>query len=435
MGMKKIVLVLFAASIPLLARSAGAPAGHTGAPGDNVCTACHRGNDLNSAGGSVRIQASPFRPGQTQTVQVTVGHPEAARWGFQITARWAKDPTQNAGRFNAPNGDVQVLANNYATHTAAGTVSNGANGTKTFTVEWVAPEGTDDSDVIFYAAGNAANNSSNNQGDRIYTASTRVQADPACGFTERPVITFISDAASGNRVGSAGAILSIYGSNLAVVNVNRNATLGYVRDNNFPKELGCVAVEVGGQRAPILYLSEKQINIQVPALTALGDVPVRVIMNADRPNAVMGEPTMVTLQSVSPAFFTFGGRSVAARVAGSADIIADPAVVATGRPARPGEVIELYGTGLGATQPAVAPGVVAPNQAVPTTQKVEVTIGNTRLPDADVLYSGLAPGNISGLNQINVRIPASASNGDLPIMLSVGGRQSTTGVTIPVRAQ
>jgi uncharacterized protein (TIGR03437 family) len=438
--MKQTLLFLLAA-LPVFALPTGAPPGNTGAPGNLVCTACHRSFALNPEGGSVRIQAVNYKPGQAQTLRVTVSHPEAVRWGFQIAARWAKDPTQNAGRFNAPNADVQIQqAGVYATHTAAGTLTNGANGAKTFEVEWVAPEGADDSDVIFYAAGNAANNNATgtftgNTGDRIYTTETRIQADVSCAFTERPVITELTNGASFRPGASAGSILTIKGRNFAAANTSRVAALGYVRDNNFPKELGCVAVEIGGQRAPVLYVASGQINVQVPALTALGDVPVRVIMNANGTNALTSDPATARLQATSPAFFTFNGSTVAALVAGTGTYVAQPAVVPGARAARPGEIVELYATGLGATQTVVAPGALAPNQAISTTQKPTITLGGTRLNDADVLYSGLAPGNISGLYQINVRIPASAGNGDLPITMAVGSDQSIAGTTIPVNAQ
>jgi uncharacterized protein (TIGR03437 family) len=432
-------LLLMIAAVPMFAFPTGAPPGATGAPGNITCNQCHRSFPLNPEGGSVRVQAVNFKPGAAQTLRITVSHPEAIRWGFEITARSAKDLTQNVGRFTAPSTDVQLLDGGYVTHTVAGTLSNGANGAKTFEVQWIAPEGTDDSDVVFYAAGNAANNNAGsgtgNQGDRIYTTQTRIQADLTCGFTERPVITGVVDGASFNKPASAGSILTITGRNFSVVNTRREATPGYVRDNSFPKQLGCAAVDIGGQRAPILFASDQQINVQVPALTVLGDVPVRVIMNADLPNAITSDPMNTTLRSTAPAFFTFNGLTVAARLAGSAQIIADPAVVPGARRARPGEIIELYGTGLGPTQTVVAPGVIAPNQAISTTQKVAVTIGNTVLTDADILYAGLAPGNISGLYQVNVRIPSSASTGDLAIAMGVGGNQSVAGTTIPVSTQ
>jgi uncharacterized protein (TIGR03437 family) len=370
---------------------------------------------------------------------VTVTHPEALRWGFQITARWAKDPTQNVGTFRPVNNQTQLLDGGYVTHTLPGT-SGGESGTKTFEVEWTPPSGADDSDVIFYAAANAANANATGSfngagGDRIYTTQTRVQAEAACGFTEKPVITSIVDAASFNRGVSAASLITIQGRNLSTPNTRRDASLGYVRDNRFPMELGCVAVEIDGRRAPLLYVSSEQLNVQAPATTNLGDVAVRIIVNADRPNQLMSDVVNVRMQSASPAFFTFNGRSVAARVAGSAQVIADPAVVPGARPARPGELIELYATGLGPTQQSIAPGAVTPAEAVSTSQKATVMFNNVRLADADVLYSGLAPGNISGLYQVNIRIPASTGNGDVPIQVAVGSEISVPGPTIPVRAQ
>jgi uncharacterized protein (TIGR03437 family) len=440
--MKKAVLLLVL-SLPAFSLPTGAPitpTGHTGAPGDQTCVRCHRSFDLNPPGGSVRVQAVNYKPGQPQTLRVTVSHPDALRWGFQIAARWAKDPTQNVGTFRSINTETQVQEGGYATHTISGTLAGGANGTKTFELEWTPPAGSDDSDVIFYAAGNAANNNAGqggggNQGDRIYTTQTRIQADVACGFTERPVITGIADAASFNRGVSPGSLLTITGRNLATANTRREAAMGYVREDRFPTELGCVGVEIDGKRAPLLYVSSEQINVQVPATSNLGDVPVRVIVNADRPNQLMSDVATTRMQAVSPALFTFNGRSVAARVAGSAQIIADPAVVPGARPARPGELIELYGTGLGATQTVVAPGAITPAQAIPTTTKATVRLNNVQLADADVLYSGLAGSSISGLYQINVRIPTSASNGDIPIQVAVGSESSVAGTTIPVRAQ
>jgi uncharacterized protein (TIGR03437 family) len=156
-------------------------------------------------------------------------------------------------------------------------------------------------------------------------------------------------------------------------------------------------------------------------------------MNPGRPNEVASATATARIQNFSPAFFTFNGRSVAALVAGTSTIVADPSLAIAGsRAARPGEIVELYATGLGATQTAVAPGAVSPGQAISTTGTVTVTIGGTAVTP---MYAGLAPGNISGLYQINVPIPANAANGDLPIAMAIGGEQSVAGTTIPVRAQ
>ena len=71
-----------------------------------------------------------------------------------------------------------------------------------------------------------------------------------CAFTEPPVITRVVDAASGNIQVSSNALLTILGRNFAPVGVTVNASDGYIRDNKFPTELNCVAVEMVDQRAP-----------------------------------------------------------------------------------------------------------------------------------------------------------------------------------------
>jgi uncharacterized protein (TIGR03437 family) len=233
---------------------------------------------------------------------------------------------------------------------------------------------------------------------------------------------------------SGRALVSIFGSNFAPLGMPRTAHAGYIRDNKYPTELECVAVEIAGQRSAILYAQADQINVQAPVIDGTGDMPVRVIMNPGRPNELASAVGTLRVQNFSPAFFTFNGRSLAA-VSNDGPIIADPSLGYTGaRPARPGEIIQLYATGLGATQTAVAPGTIAPNQPVPTTGKVTVSVGGTMLPDTAVSYSGLAPGNISGLYQINVQLPSSLSNGDIPVLMTIGGSQSVAGTTIPVRA-
>ena len=111
-------------------------------------------------------------------------------------------------------------------------------------------------------------------------------------------------------------------------------------------------------------------------------------------------------------------------------MVANAAVVQGGKPAKPGDVITLYSTGFGPTNPAVAPGALATG-ITPTASPVTVMIGNLQ---AEVLYAGLSPNSISGLYQINVRVPASTPDGDIPVTASVGGAQSQSGATIPIKA-
>ena len=52
---------------------------------------------------------------------------------------------------------------------------------------------------------------------------------------------------------------------------------------------------------------------------------------------------------------------------------------------------------------------------------------------ANYIYAGEAPGFAAGLMQLNVQIPPDARSGNLPIVVSIGGRFSQGGVTVSVR--
>lgn len=449
--------LLLGSALSLLATSDGAPIGHAGVPSTlevdengRTCTACHNTFPVNPPGGSVHIQAFHYQPGQKQTIRVTVSHPAALRWGFQLTARRASNFGRNAGSFtpanvrvrcsDSPNGrditpdrpcpsDAVEFAGHHRDIT-----SGGQNGTKTFDVEWNAPE-SDIGDVVFFAAGNASNSSATNQGDRIYTDALTIEArNRPCPNTALPTLHSVTNAASGSRDISMNSLITIWGRDFAVSGIRRaayRADLG----NGYPRELGCVAVEIGGSgpqyRVPLTYVGHDQINAQLPTSSGIGSLPVRVIVNPDRPNEMRTLVGTMNTSGYSPAFFTFNGRSIAAVHNSDGAYAADPAVVRNGRRARAGDVLQLYATGLGPTDPVWQAGET-PSGLAPVRDRLTITIDGTTLPDSDVLYAGLVPGMISGLYQLNVRVPQVMREGDLPVTITVGGVSSPAGTIIPV---
>ena len=97
--MKKVLLSLLGAvPVMLFAFSAGPPVKRTGAAvdGGTNCTSCHAtyGPANSDARGSVVITAANYVPGVKQTLTVSVKHPEALRWGFQLIARTTADQTK-----------------------------------------------------------------------------------------------------------------------------------------------------------------------------------------------------------------------------------------------------------------------------------------------------------------------------------------------------
>jgi uncharacterized protein (TIGR03437 family) len=100
------------------------------------------------------------------------------------------------------------------------------------------------------------------------------------------------------------------------------------------------------------------------------------------------------------------------------------------RPAKPGEVVVIYATGLGPVNPAVAAGEPAPPEPLSrTVNPVTVTIQGFR---AQVLFSGLAPG-YAGLYQLNVRVPDEVTpDGSAVVVINVGEQSSSPPVTMAV---
>jgi uncharacterized repeat protein (TIGR01451 family) len=168
---------------PVHAFSAGPPAGYTGAPGEEpeACAECHVPPDAGT--GTISIAApQTYVPGQTYPITVTHSNPDPTRqrWGFQLTVLDTSDT--KAGELQNTSGLTQILNNQgpgsarqYIEHSASGTFVGQSNGAS-WTFNWTAPA-EDVGPLIFYAAGNQANNDGNTSGDFIYR--TFVASAPA----------------------------------------------------------------------------------------------------------------------------------------------------------------------------------------------------------------------------------------------------------------
>jgi uncharacterized protein (TIGR03437 family) len=114
----------------------------------------------------------------------------------------------------------------------------------------------------------------------------------------------------------------------------------------------------------------------------------------------------------------------------------DNSVNGPGNGAAKGSIVQVYLTGEGQTRPSSVTGAITaatlpPPQVTPgPLLAVGVTING--LP-ALYVYAGEAPGLVAGMMQLNVQIPANAASGDLPIVVSIGGKASQNGVTVSVQ--
>jgi uncharacterized protein (TIGR03437 family) len=255
----------------------------------------------------------------------------------------------------------------------------------------------------------------------ITIAGQPIPVQQAASAGTPPAITGVVNGASFLPGLASAAWITIDGTDLAPV--TRSWTASDFAGNSLPRQLSGVSVAIDGQPAYVYYVSPTQLNVLAPDDSGTGTVSVEVDTPDGRSNQFM-----IQKQPLSPALFLFdqGGRKYAAAVyndgtyVGPANLI--PGV--TSRPAVPGDVILLFGTGFGVTNP-VASSAFLVAQPAPLSAPVTIRIGNTL---ANVAFAGLVA---SGLYQFNVTVP-NIPPGDQPVVIDIGGLQSQSNVNIAV---
>jgi uncharacterized protein (TIGR03437 family) len=178
------------------------------------------------------------------------------------------------------------------------------------------------------------------------------------------------------------------------------------------------------------FVSPGQINAQVPFEVAPADgssANVTVVVNRGSSSSAAAT---AQITSAAPGVFLVSGSSQAIAINGDGTLAAAAGAIAglTTHPARPGDVIILYATGLGAVTPAVQSGQASLDELRRTVGMPLVTIGGL---SAQVPFSGLTP-QFPGVNQLNVVIPANvtpAANVPLQIQLNGITHQATLAIS------
>jgi uncharacterized protein (TIGR03437 family) len=175
--------------------------------------------------------------------------------------------------------------------------------------------------------------------------------------------------------------------------------------------------------------ADDQINAQVPWNIGSGSGVVNVMVtNANgtsMPVAVKFAPSM-------PGIFVadLGGQMNAA-----ATILSDGAfpwrlgLVPGSHPAKAGDILVIYATGLGAVDHQPVEGGI-PSQTTRTIATPTVLIGGI---SGKVDFSGLSP-QFVGVNQLNVEVPTGVKPGNaVPLQIEVNGVTSTNTVVIAIQ--
>lgn len=449
-----LFLISFACAATSFASVNGLPVGRTGSFGEPTCESlgCHRPLPIGGAA-SVSIEVGPYIAGQTQRVLVVIEDRNASRWGFQLTVRRASDTSQPAGTLAPANNFSTIRCADgtlapcdggveYATHTSLGTQANQQGGTIRYALDWT-PPGSDAGNVIFAAAGLGSNNDGGVNSDRTATTTTLSLFAPA----NQPTISTggaVSAASfqTDERGLTPGALLSIFGQNLAAPGTIRSVGLADLDGGDLPTVFNRLSVEfqVAGELGPrlghMLFVSPGQINVQAPdfASTRGEAVEVTPVFNRGQgANEIRGGSIMSQTHPSSPGLFTLdssGRNDIAAVHNNNAQLVAALGRFPGSSPAIPGEVILMFGAGFGDTSPGVPAGELVGDVAR-LTGNLEIEIGGIPTGPGDILFRGLAP-NFAGLYQFNVRIPANVPPGRQPILFRYNGFATQPGTVIEI---
>jgi len=185
---------------------------------------------------------------------------------------------------------------------------------------------------------------------------------------------------------SPGALVSVYGINFSGDSITGASV--------FPLRitLGGATVSWDGKVSPMLSVSPWQINVQLPQETPVGSANFQILFD----NGFITPAEVVAVEATGPAVFLTDTQQAAVLHAGTSTLADDA------HPAKAGEILEMFGTGLGVTDPAVPAGQPAPANVLARAKVIPVvSINNV---DAQVLFAGLAPG-FAGVYQVNFVVP------------------------------
>ena len=233
----------------------------------------------------------------------------------------------------------------------------------------------------------------------------------------------VVNAASSRPPITPGSFVTIYGEHFT------NKELwwdGVVADaGTLPPELGGVKVRINKRDCFVYYASPTQLNVLTPPDDANGSVPVEVI------TAGGTATSSVVMAPYSPAFFTYtlqGRVHPIALLAGERVYVAPVGALLPeiSRPARPGDYLQLYANGLGPTkQPYPIGRPFTADFPIADLLQVRVTIGGV---PARVQYAGMT---YPGLYQVNIQAPVGLPEGDLPLVLTIGGYSTQADAVLP----
>lgn len=254
----------------------------------------------------------------------------------------------------------------------------------------------------------------------LFTFVAAALLPAGAAFAQAPVLSGVGNAGDYSLTAAPGGLISLFGTGLATGTSVGTAPL--------PISLLGTSVQVqDGSRIetlPLWFVSDGQINAQLPYDLTSASVTVRVITNAGTTSALP-----INISARAPRFLTITedglGRPVIAKT--------DYSVVNRANAIHPADYGLIYAIGLGAVDPAIAAGAVPGDGSSGTPLNLVKDTVNVTLngQSFDSLWAGLAPG-LPGVYQINFRMPYFNFAGDVQLGVTTDNNSTQTNVVTAV---
>ncbi|MEO8126270.1 MAG: IPT/TIG domain-containing protein [Bryobacteraceae bacterium] len=197
--------------------------------------------------------------------------------------------------------------------------------------------------------------------------------------------------------------------------------------------LGTMTATVDGIAAPLVYVSQNQITLQVPYEVTQGAGKVLSLTKGASPAIT----TTVMISPTAPGIFCINGSGTGPMAALNFNATSGMYTVNTSaNAAKVGDTIVIFATGEGDYATAISPrtGLIFPPTAPPLPQVNPLPIVNIGGAAATVSYAGPSVGTLLGVVQLNVVVPAGTTLGAaVPVSITIGGVASQAGATIAVK--